>query len=395
MTAGPEKTPVSRRTFITSATLGAVAVTGGFVYTIASRRRGIETGNTNAALDTEAAANVPTRPRAVIRGRLPVPSEPIIDSFHFSPVDGQLAVVAGGMLSKRLYVAEFPPQSPDDYRLVANLPNCIDLVAPTWCRNAPDRMAFLATVIDSDIVAPEITDDKAVKTALEKMGLAVTNVTDHFRESLYTISKAGSAAQKVCELDWLPNDGTGAGMVWPETGHIISCEDKQIRKYPLQEDGSSGKPQVLFEVKENAPELREAFRYIAYRPQDDLFVTLRIAFHDRHEEGTGFERWTDVLMFDAEGKIHEDVRVSSASSADDPFQQVFLDKNGEAYLKSTQAGTPAETLHLASFPDGTPQELPFDPAKFFLKAFGKADGQMVFVSKSANTPEDRYFIGAM
>jgi hypothetical protein len=410
---------------------GALAVggigTGAFLYRSASLRRR-NGANRNGAGEGSIPQNLDShgdRTNHVafdaFGEQLPLPDEPLFFSIHFSAIDRQFAVACGDLTSKRLYVAEFPPQSSDDYRLVSDVPNCLRLDAVSWCRADPTRIGYVATTVDGEPLPPVVTsseqrqlaEDSRIREDRLAGGFYVTSLGSGGSEKAFALEPRGE--------DTLPP----AFSSWPETDVVYYCEGNRILRGRLAQGGTRGNVDVMWDASQEngSPSDRSRASGLAYCDDTNLLVTLRRrsfrgqgesrrkspakivgdAIREATEKGESPPDPDTLKALLAQGHVSaEPVTEAAAVMIDENGQvrkegptarlhgllrsQIMLSGEADAILAQTENG-----LLLGQTATGSVREVPlsFRPPGSLI-GYTQHENQAVFAARHADRPPDEF-----
>ena len=255
---------------------------------------------------------------------LPVPGKMSNDySFFFSPVENRFATVTGGMTSRRIYLADYPAKSTEDYRLATRVRDCLELASVTWCRSAPSRLAFSARVFTGPQL-PEMEDWSQLDQWIKQKGLSWETFSKKCVHKVFTVSQGES--KPAFSYDAPPRDiDLNQKMVWLDGDTIFFSMHGGIYRGMI-----GGKAKVIHACKKEGSDFVEMYRQLAYNPQERLLVTLRCRY-----SGPQFKPIKiDAVLIDEGGRIQREIPIPamSASNADYAIMEPKLSTNGDSWL---------------------------------------------------------------
>jgi hypothetical protein len=289
-------------------------------------------------------------------------------SFFFSPVNRQLAVVAGGDYTlKRIYVTEYPPESPASYRLAAELPNCDDVHAVTWCREDPTQLAVAATIYDG-LQLPAFENWGAMDKWRTDKGLSWEQLNEKRVCKVFTVSKG--AVHSILSYDARNDLDQCQQMVWPQRNGIFLARYHGIYRGFANVQTPSQLEEVFLQKKTD--EVVDMYRQVAYNSHEGLLVTI----HERYFGPRYKQKEVTGVLFDHSGKIQKEVAIPALSSLpnSDLLTNVLVGTDGDTWLAATNRNV-ILTGHIGS---GKHDEIPFDSTDgLVVRAVGTSIHQLI------------------
>ena len=178
---------------------------------------------------------------------LPVPGPVKLKAsfnFFFSPVESRLAVVRTGETRQRIYVTDYPPSSPETYKLVADLPNCLEIGALAWCRSDPTHLAFAADIFEGDRL-PDVENWGGLESWRRAKGMSDAEFEKRCVGKVFTVGTDGEEPQPAFSFDKRPRSPFSGDMAWAGGEAIYFAMYGNVYRGTIDKGGGHSKARIL------------------------------------------------------------------------------------------------------------------------------------------------------
>jgi hypothetical protein len=307
-------------------------------------------------------------------------------------VDSRLAVVRTGETRQRIYVTDYPPSSPESYKLVADLPNCLEIGALAWCRSDLTHLAFAANVFEGDRL-PDVENWAGLESWRKAKGMSGAEFEKRFVGKVFTVGTDGGEPQAAFSFDERPRSPFSGEMAWAGGdaiyfamygnvyrgtidkggGHskaraLLAMEDSgELAHLALSSLDDEAKARAVLAMRESGRDASSAFDQLAFSADRGLFVTLRT----RQRRGQ-----IDVLAvtFDEGGTVRGEVPLPVLPG---PGSSSFnLAADGDTWV--AQPGGPLTRVFVGRTDRDEHREVSLGQGKCFLCAVGSGPPQAIF-----------------